>query len=374
MGAGAKNKPVRGRGADSDPANRFESVHLDVLPEGGGDEDLIHEYTEDVGDRRIKTTVFRDRTRTVINPVDSPDIHFNWSINPYRGCEHGCIYCYARPTHETLGLSCGLDFETKIFAKIDAPAILRRELARPAWEPAQLMMSGVTDPYQPVERKLELTRSILGVLRECNHPVSLVTKNALIARDIDLLQPLAALGAASTAVSITSLDPTLSAAMEPRAASPARRLETVRALSEAGIPVTVLVAPVIPGLNDTEIPGILEASRDHGARGAGMIMLRLPWQVKELFTEWLGRTQHPSKAARVESLIRQTRGGELYNAEFKTRMRGEGTIARHIHDTFGVFCRRLGLRTREGSEGPPEPLNTGAFVRPELDTNQLKLF
>ncbi|MFG0284007.1 MAG: PA0069 family radical SAM protein [Phycisphaerales bacterium JB039] len=328
---------ARGRASQSNPANRFEKLSLEVLAEH------VDEILAEAPDgRQVRTLVFADRSRTVINRVDSPDIGFKWTINPYRGCEHGCAYCYARPGHETLGFSCGLDFETKIVAKLEAPALLRRELARPRWKRETIVMSGVTDPYQPVERKLELTRRILEVLREARQPVSVITKSSLILRDLDILGAMAADGLARAAVSITSLDNRLSSAMEPRASSPRERLRAVRELAAAGVPVNLMTAPIIPGLNDREIPALLEAAAEAGATGAGYILLRLPHGVKDVFLEWLGR-EFPDRAGRVESLIRQCRGGGLYDPSFGVRQRGEGPVAEMIARMFEVGARRAGL-------------------------------
>jgi DNA repair photolyase len=300
--------------------------------------------------------------------VDVPDLHFKWTVNPYRGCEHGCIYCYARPTHEYAGLSSGLDFETTILAKHDAPEILRRELAAPAWRGEPIMISGVTDPYQPVERELRITRRVLELMVECRQAISLITKNRLVTRDLDLLRELHVHRAVHAAVSVTTLDNALARVMEPRASSPGSRLETIRALSAAGLPVAVMVAPVIPGLTDHEIPRILHAAREAGAVAAGCILLRLPHQIKSIFLEWIGR-HFPDRAAKVESLIRQTRGGALYDSRMFVRQRGEGEIADAIRRTFEVFAKRHGLGDRW------QPLNTKAFRRPiALERGQLGLF
>lgn len=319
------------------PANRFERLSLDVLPEH------VQEILDETPDgRQVRTLVYPDRTKTVINRVDSPDIGFKWSINAYRGCEHGCTYCYARPGHETLGFSSGLDFETRIVAKLEAPALLKRELARPKWQREPIVMSGVTDPYQPIEKRLQLTRRILEVCRDAGQPVSLITKSALILRDLDILGPMAERGLARAALSITSLNNHLASSMEPRASSPARRLAAVRALTDAGVPVHVMHAPIIPGLNDREIPALLAAAKEAGAIGAGYILLRLPHQVKAVFLDWLAR-EFPDRAAHVESLIRQCRGGGLYDPSFGIRQRGQGPVAEAIGQMFEVAARRAGL-------------------------------
>lgn len=362
----------RARGSAINPANRYESLSLDVLPHGGGDDDLIHEESGPEmgadGKRRVATRVYRDHSRSVINPVDSPDLNFHWSINPYRGCEHGCIYCYARPTHENLGLSCGLDFETKIFAKVDAPAILRRELARPSWKGEPIMMAGVTDVYQPVERTLRVTRGILELFAAHGQPVAMVTKSALVLRDIELLASMARKNTAKVAVSLTTLDPELSMQMEPRGAAPAQRLRVIRELTAAGVPVAVLVAPVIPAITDREMPKLLEAAAEAGATGAGYVLLRLPYQVKEVFFEWLER-RFPQRSKHVESLIRQTHEGELYRSQFKTRQVGRGAFAEQIKQTFALFTKRYGL---DGDRSAP--LSSAHFTRPEPDAAQLGLF
>lgn len=345
------------------PGNRFEGVRLHVLGEA-----LDAELAERPEGVQVETEVYTDRARTVLNRVDSPDVPMNWSLNPYRGCEHGCAYCYARPTHETFGLSSGLDFERKLFVKREAPGLLRRELARPGWVPEPVMMSGITDPYQPIEAAMGVTRGVLEVLAECRQPVAVITKNALIQRDIDLLAELASHGAASAAVSVTTLDAKLAAKMEPRAAAPRRRLETIRALAGAGIPVTVMVAPVVPALTDHEIPTILEAAAEAGAVRAGHVLLRLPYQVKAVFTEWLERVK-PERAGHIEAAVRECYGGSLYNAARSVRGRGVGGRAAQVRETFKVFVKRYGLdRPRPGLSG-------AAFRRPTvLEEGQMGLF
>lgn len=327
-----------GRGAGINPTNRFETISLEVAPEHA--EEIV---TESPGGAMIRTQVYRDRSKSIVNPVDSPDIHFNWTLNPYRGCEHGCVYCYARPGHEYLGFSCGVDFETKIVAKFDAPALLREHLRRPAWQGEPIVMSGVTDPYQPVEAALRITRAVLEVMAEFRQPVSIITKNKLVTRDLDLLGELARHEGAWAAVSLTTLDNRLAAKLEPRASAPRDRLAAIAALAGAGVPVTVMTAPIIPGLNDREIPQLLKAAREAGATHAGYVMLRLPHQVKALFLEWLAR-HCPDRAGKVESLLRQTRDGGLYNANFKTRMTGEGPVAKAVADLFHLFEKQLGFR------------------------------
>ncbi len=362
---GLPHPPAKGRGAGINPGNRFEKTRLhvsgDFLEDERGDISLP---TVQVG-----TQIIADATRTIINHVDpekSPDIPFEFSVNPYRGCEHGCIYCYARPGHEALGYSSGLDFETKIIVKHDAPGLLRKELASPRWRPRTIALAGVTDVYQPIEAKLRITRGCLEVLAECRQPVGIVTKNRLVLRDMDLLQELAAHHAVRVAVSVTTLDRKLAAAMEPRTTTPGERLETIRRLSAAGIPTLVMVAPVIPGLTDREMPEILRAAAESGAKSAGYVLLRLPYQIKSLFEEWLTRN-FPDRAAHVLSLIRQTRGGELYDSTHGVRMRGEGEVAGQIQRMFEVFTRRHGLR------GGFPPMDGAAFRRPEI-AGQMRLF
>lgn len=332
----------KGRGARINPTGRFEArrYELPILEEA----------------ERPATEFFPDRSRSLIVFNDSPDVGCAASINPYRGCEHGCIYCYARPNHEYLGYSAGLDFETRILVKEDAPALLRKELAAPRWQPQPIMVSGATDCYQPAERRFELTRRCLEVLAEFRNPAGVVTKNHLVTRDLDILKELAGFRAAQVVLTITSLDPDLQQKLEPRASSPPARLEAVRELSRAGIPTGVLIAPVIPGLTDHEIPRILKAAQDAGAMFAGYVMLRLPHGVKELFQDWLGR-HYPEKADKVLARIKQVRGGKLYKNGFGDRMRGEGLFAEMIRDVFQLTCKKLGL-TRA-----PE-LSTAAFRRP----------
>ena len=322
---------LRGRGAASNSPSRFERLELE--PEAG----------EAPGPAR--TEFLRDASRSVISYNDSPDVGFDASLNPYRGCEHGCSYCYARPTHEYLGFSAGLDFETRILVKRDAPSLLRRELSLPRWKPQVLGLSGVTDPYQPIERRLEITRGCLDVLRELRNPVAVVTKNHLVTRDIDHLAELARYGAAGVFVSITSLDGALHGVMEPRTSHPARRVAAIRELSRAGIPTGVLIGPVIPGLNDHEIPAIVEAAAEAGAEAASYIMLRLPLVVAPLFEEWLER-HYPDRKDKVLNRIRSLRGGRLNEATYGVRMRGRGAIAEQVRTLFDASVRRSGMRPR----------------------------
>lgn len=347
--------PVRGRGASHDLPNRFERLHLEPDTELAGE-----------GEPARKTRFLIDRSRTVISRNSSPDLGFSVSLNPYRGCEHGCSYCYARPTHEYLGFSAGLDFESRIMAKPDAPELLRHALSAPGWQPQTLALSGVTDPYQPVERRLGITRACLEVLLECRHPVSIVTKNHLVTRDIDILARMAEHGTAMVTLSITTLRSDLRRVMEPRTSIPARRLAAVQALADAGIPVGVNVAPLIPGLNDHEMPEILGAAREAGASCAGMMLLRLPFAVRDLFAEWLA--QHfPDRRGKVLGRLREMHGGRLYDARFGRRGRGRGPFAEHLGNLFRVSCRKLGLKRRSYD------LATDAFRRPER-AGQMRLF
>jgi DNA repair photolyase len=349
------SRALRGRGATDNPANRFERLHV-----------VAAETWHDSDDPSPRTVFLRDATRTIVATNDSPDVGFDASVNPYRGCEHGCIYCYARPTHEYLGFSAGLDFETRIMVKEDAPELLRTTLASPRWKPRVLAMSGITDPYQPVERRLRLTRRCLEVLAEFRNPVAVITKNHLITRDIDVLSELARHDAVAVSVSVTSLRPELQRVMEPRTATPARRLDAIRRLAEAGIPVRAMVAPVIPGLTDQEIPAILEAAAEAGATGASYIMLRLPHGVKQLFADWL-EAHVPDRKERVLNRIREVRSGALYRSDFGVRQRGEGVYADHVRRLFETSRRRFGL------DGDGPELSTAAFRRPPRD-GQLGLF
>ena len=352
--------PLRGRGTARNPANRFVGVEREA------DGDWLDALPDDEPGPR--TQFLRDHTRAILARNDSPDVPFDTSVNAYRGCEHGCAYCFARPTHEYLGFSAGLDFETKIMVKHDAPELLRRALASPRWTPHPIAMSGVTDPYQPVERRLELTRRCLQVLAEFRNPVGIVTKNFLVTRDIDVLAELAAHDAVSVNLSITTLDERLQRVMEPRTSIPARRLEAVRRLSAAGIPVRVLVAPVIPGMTDHEMPAILAAAAEAGARAASYIPLRLPHGLKGLFEDWL-TTHFPDRREKVLNRVRAIRGGALYDPTFGTRMRGEGIFADQMRTLFAAACRKAGI---DGRTLPP--LSTDAFRRPHDARGQMGLF
>jgi DNA repair photolyase len=350
-----KPTSLRGRGAGNNPANRFEKLQLER------DEDWNPEE-----DPAPKTQFLRDLSQTIIAYNDSPDIPFNASINSYRGCEHGCSYCYARNTHEYLGFSAGLDFETKIMVKENAPELLRRELSSPKWKPQELAMSGVTDCYQPIERRLQLTRRCLAILAEFRNPVSIITKNYLVTRDIDFLRELAAHKAVMVHLSINSLDAELARKLEPRASSPRQRLAAVEALSKAGVPAGVLVAPVIPALNDYEIASVLDAAKAAGASWASTEILRLPLTVAPIFEEWLERT-FPEKKDKVLGRIRAIRGGKLNDPRFGVRMRGEGIFAEQISKMFHVACRRAGL-----AEDSPS-LSIAAFRRPGRSQLEMEL-
>ncbi len=327
----------RGRAAASNAVGRFERLGRETFDDGWG--------SLDEEPPPLATEVAVDATRSIINHIDSPDLPFDRTVNPYRGCEHGCIYCYARPTHTYLGYSAGLDFESRLLMKPDAPALLRRELARPGYRCTPIALGMNTDAYQPIERRYCITRGILGVLAEARHPFSLVTKSALVERDIDLIAPMAAQGLALVYVSITTLDRTLARRLEPRAAAPERRLETLRRLATAGIPCGVMTAPVIPALNDAELERILGAAAQAGASQAGYVLLRLPHELAGLFEEWL-RLHYPLRADHVLSLIRQSHGGRVYDADFTSRMHGQGPFADLVARRFRLACRRFGLNAR----------------------------
>lgn len=336
------------RGAPLAPRNRFERVSYWNEPE----------YLEEAPDRSAVRTIFLpDRTQSIISENDSPDVGFRFSVNPYRGCEHGCPYCYARPTHETLGMNAGIDFETRILVKERAPDLLRATLASARWRAEPIAFSGVTDCYQPIERKLQLTRRCLEVCAEFRQPVVIVTKNRLVVRDKDILGPMARQNLARVVISITTLDPSLARALEPRASLPRHRLDAIRELTETGIPVGVLVAPVIPALNDSEIPSILEAAREAGAVSANWVLLRLPGAVRETFADWLERVV-PGRKDAILNRIRACRNGRLNDTEFGRRMRGEGPLAEAIGRCFEVTARRLGLAKRL------PPLDSTQFRRP----------
>src|ERR1039457_150111 len=334
------------RGAGSNPSNRFERVTLQRDADWDPAQDPLP-----------RTVFLRDHSSKIITSNDSPDVGFEHSVNPYRGCEHGCVYCYARPTHEYLGFSAGLDFETRIMVKEDAAKLLREELSAPDWVPKIIALSGVTDPYQPVERRLKLTRGCLAVLAEFHNPVTIVTKNNLVTRDVDLLAELAGCRAVAVFISVTTLNTELRRILEPRTSPPAARLATITALAKAGIPTGVLVAPVIPGLTDHEIPAVIAAAAAAGANFAAHTVLRLPFAVAPLFEEWL--TRHvPGKKDKVLHRIRALRRGKLSNSEFGLRMRGEGIFADQIARLFDVACRKAGWSGQEPG------LSTACFRRP----------
>ena len=332
-------RDVRGRGTGMLSKGRFERVEVEYAPEE---------------EQQVGTELFKDSSRSVLSFNESPDLGMTTSMNPYRGCEHGCIYCYARPTHEYLGFSAGLDFETKIFAKMEAPLLLRKALKAKSWKPQTIMMSGITDCYQPMERKLKLTRQCLEVLAEFRNPAVIITKNQLVTRDLDLLTELAKYSCIHVVVSITTLDKELARKMEPRASAPQQRLKTFRMLSEAGIPVSVNMAPVVPGLTDCEIPAVLEASAKAGALNAHYVMLRLPYGVKDLFENWL-EEHYPLRKQKVLNHIRGVRGGKLYDANFDQRMTGSGVYAEHIAQMFERYRKQYGLVKRGN------PLSTEHF-------------
>jgi DNA repair photolyase len=348
-----------GRGARSNRAGRFENEHRAEFDDGWNSLEQLDVF---------KTEIHLETAKSIIARNDSPDISFEQSINPYRGCEHGCVYCYARPSHGFLGHSTGLDFETQLYAKTNAADLLERELGRATYVPKTIALGTVTDPYQPVERRLLITRALLEVMERTQHPVGIVTKSALITRDIDILSRLAQQGLVKVALSVTTLDRKLARAMEPRAATPPRRLDAIRQLSAAGIPVTVMTAPIIPALNDHEIEDILAAASDAGAREAGYVMLRLPFELKEVFREWLA-TECPDRAKRVISILRSMHGGKDYVAAFGHRQKGAGPYAEQVAMRFRLAVKRLGLNQRGKYR-----LRTDLFRRPIAVGGQMPLF
>ena len=353
-----KRTTHQGRGAASNTSGRFESRQHESFDDG---------WEQDEQELRPRTEVQVDTTRSILATNQSPDIPFNISVNPYRGCEHGCVYCFARPTHAFLGLSPGLDFETRLFSKPDAAALLDRVLRKPGYQPQTLALGVNTDAYQPIERPLSITRSVLEVLQQFRHPVAIVTKSALVERDIDILQEMARDSLVHVNISITTLDPELTRKLEPRATAPRRRLRTIEALAKAGVPVGVSVAPIIPVLTDPELDTILGSARSAGAGSANYILLRLPLEVSELFQQWLD-AHYPLKANHVMTRIRDTRGGETYVSRFGERMRGSGAFADIIAQRFTLTCRKLGLQPRDYD------LNTNAFRVPPRSGDQLNLF
>jgi len=358
--------PVKGRGATFNPTNRFRADTRERYDDGWPAQPEADDELPP-----LRTTVTIQRARTIIAHNESPDIPFTQSINPYQGCEHGCVYCYARPSHAYLDLSPGLDFETKLYAKPDAAALLRVELAKPGYRCEPIALGTNTDPYQPIEREWKVTRSVLEVLAEHQHPFTIVTKSALVERDIDIIAPMAEQRMARVYLSVTTLDRELARKLEPRAAAPHRRLQAVKTLSAAGIPVGVMVAPIIPQLNDRDLEAILDAAAANGAGSAGWVLIRLPREVAPLFREWLD-AHYPQRAEHVMSLIRQMRGGRDYDATFGTRMRGEGEFAALFEKRFGIACRRLGLNRGREQTG----LDTSRFRAPARanDARQRSLF
>jgi DNA repair photolyase len=348
---------LHGRGARTNASGRFERFAYEAFDDGWAADEV----------QRIETIVTPELARTIISTNNSPDISFDQSINPYRGCEHGCIYCYARPNHAYVGLSPGLDFETKLFVKANAAELLEAEFSKPNYRPKTIMLGGVTDIYQPIERGYGVTRAILGVMERWRHPVSLITKSQLVMRDLDILARLAERGLAKAAISVTTMERRIARVMEPRAAAPHRRIETIRALADAGVPVTVMVAPIVPAINDREIEQILEEAAKAGATSAGYVVLRLPHEIKDLFREWL-HAHFPDRATRVMSIVRQMRGGRDYDPEWTKRQKGEGPYAKLIADRFMSACRRLGL------DKPRLPLDTTQFRRPLEAGGQADLF
>src|SRR6516225_10206971 len=348
----------RGRGAQSNASGRFEALSHVAFDDGWQSLDDLPVF---------KTSVTVDATRTIIARNDSPDISFDRSINPYRGCEHGCVYCFARPTHAYLGLSPGLDFESKLFVKPDAPRLLERELSADGYQPRTIAIGTNTDPYQPIEREYRVMRGILEVLERCGHPVGIVTKSVLILRDLDILSRMASRNLVKVALSVTTLDPKLARVMEPRAATPARRLEALRELVKAGVPASALVAPVIPAINDAEIERILEAIAETGVRHAGYVLLRLPLELKDLFREWLIEN-FPDRYRHVINLIRETRGGKDYDSSWGKRQTGSGPIAWMIGRRFEVACERLGFNLTSVET------TTEHFKPPRPSAEQLDLF
>lgn len=349
-------KDIRGRGASSNIPNRFDSLQYEAEPQ-----DFDNYLIDEDGKPRLQTQIIKDSSRTVLTKNDSPDIGFTYSVNPYRGCEHGCIYCYARPTHEYLGMSAGLDFESKIMVKYDAPQLLEEALMKKSWQPEVIVMSGVTDCYQPLERRMQLTRGCLQVLAKFKNPGYIITKNALVTRDIDVLQEMAAYQGIGVMISITSLDNDLIEVLEPRTSRPAARLKAIEELTKAGIPVGVNVAPTILGLTDHEMPAILKAASEAGATSAGYTVMRLPLSVAPLFEEWL-EVHRPLRKDKVINAVKDIRGGKMNDANFGSRMRGEGPRAEQLKQVFDIYTRKYGLNLKDFR------VSADSFKRP---TNQL---
>ena len=357
--AGDHGAPTRGRGATVNPEGRFETRTHEAADDG---------WFQEAPERRLETVVTEERVKSIISRNQSPDVPFSQSINPYRGCEHGCIYCYARPSHAYVNLSPGLDFETRLFAKVNAAEILREELARPGYSCELIALGANTDPYQPIERRYRITRSVIEVLHGCHHPLAIVTKNALVERDIDLLAPMAGRNLVEVFVSINNLDNDIARRLEPRCSAPARRLEAIRRLAAAGIPVGVLVAPTIPFLTDDQIERVLEAAHEAGATRASYVLLRLPYEIKDLFRAWLEH-HYPMKASHVMSRVQAMRGGRDNDPEFGIRMRGSGEFAELLARRFQLACRRLGFNRDDRYAG----IDTTQF-RPPDPGGQLALF
>jgi DNA repair photolyase len=358
LGTAIERERRRGRGTVSNASGRYEPIARIAFDDGWQSLDELPPF---------KTSVQVDATRKIITRNESPDISFDRSINPYRGCEHGCVYCFARPTHAYLGLSPGLDFESKLFMKPDAPVLLEKELAAPGYSPRTIAIGTNTDPYQPIEKKYQIMRRILQVLERAGHPVGIVTKSSLVLRDLDILSRMAERRLVKVAMSVTTLDPKLARTMEPRASTPARRLETLRRLSQAGVPASVMVAPVIPSINDAEIERILDAAALAGVKGAGYVLLRLPLEVRDLFREWL-RENFPDREKHVFKLIRDMRGGKDYDSTWGRRMTGAGPYAWMIGRRFEAACEKLGLNAEK------VPLTTEHFQPPGKGSEQLSLF
>jgi DNA repair photolyase len=350
---------IKGRGANLNPPNRFERLHLEPLDD----------HWED--DRTVETEFLVDASRTILAKNDSPDLDFTYSVNPYRGCEHGCVYCYARPSHEYLGFSAGIDFESRILVKPKAPELLERAFKKKSWQPQVIAFSGNTDPYQPVERKLQLTRRCLEVFLKYRNPVEIVTKNFLVTHDLDILQQLASLNLVHVLISITSLDPELVRVMEPRTSTPAKRLEAIEILATNKIPVGVNAAPIIPGLNDEALPSILEEASARGATSAGYILVKLPGEVKSIFLDWLHR-ELPERESKIVNRIREVRSGKLSDGRFGTRMRGEGKMAETIEDLFRLACKKYHLNERMIALSREHFLRTPGTVTPQ--EQQLEIF
>ncbi len=350
----------KGRGAISNESGRYEAQNVQMFDDGWGSLEAITEAP-------LRTTVTADTSRTVIARNTSPDVPFDRSINPYRGCEHGCIYCFARPTHAWLGLSPGLDFESRLLVKEDAADLLRRELAQPRYRIAPIALGTNTDPYQPIERERKVTRSVLQVLADCRHPFTLVTKSNLVLRDLDIIAPMARDRLAAVMISVTTLDPALARVMEPRAPTPAKRVVAIHELAGAGVPVGVLAAPMIPALNDSEMEAILARCQEAGASSAGYILIRLPLEIKDLFEEWLA-CHFPDRKERILNHIRDARGGQLYDSRFGHRMRGQGVFADLLKRRFKLAERKLGLKGRR------EGLRSDLFRPPQRNSRQLSLF